>query len=137
MCIERLAKVEANTGSEVRAVIGDVEQVEVDKTFVGGKATNVHKSVRERKGMSKGGGSIDKTLVLGVRERNARQGPRARPCVFLIAGLEPTIRTYELTGTTERHSHAQDRGRGRTDHCARSVLGGVGRQDWHGRCRRS
>ncbi|HXN39279.1 MAG TPA: IS1595 family transposase [Solirubrobacteraceae bacterium] len=44
-------------------------EVEIDETFVGGKAKNMHKSVRERKGMSKGGGSIDKTVVLGMRER--------------------------------------------------------------------
>jgi transposase-like protein len=44
-------------------------EVEVDETFIGGKAKNMHKSVRERKGMSKGGGSIDKTVVLGMRER--------------------------------------------------------------------
>ena len=44
-------------------------EVEVDETFIGGKAKNMHRSVRERKGMSKGGGSIDKTVVMGMRER--------------------------------------------------------------------
>ena len=43
--------------------------VEVDETFVGGKAKNMHKAHRERKGMSKGGGSIDKIVVLGMVER--------------------------------------------------------------------
>jgi transposase-like protein len=47
-------------------------EVEVDETFIGGKARNMHKSVRERKGMSKGGGSMDKTVVLGMVERGGR-----------------------------------------------------------------
>jgi transposase-like protein len=47
-------------------------EVEVDETFIGGKARNMHKSVRERKGMSKGGGSIDKTPVLGMVERGGK-----------------------------------------------------------------
>jgi transposase-like protein len=46
-------------------------EVEVDETFVGGKGENMHRSVRERRGMSKGGGSIDKTVVLGMRERSS------------------------------------------------------------------
>jgi transposase-like protein len=45
-------------------------EVEVDETFIGGKARNMHRSVRE--GMSKGGGSIDKTAVLGMVERGGR-----------------------------------------------------------------
>jgi transposase-like protein len=47
-------------------------EVEVDETFIGGKARNMHKTVRERKGMSKGGGSIDKTIVLGHLERGGK-----------------------------------------------------------------
>lgn len=47
-------------------------EVEVDETFIGGKARNMHKSVRESKGMSKGGGSIDKTAVLGMVERGGK-----------------------------------------------------------------
>jgi hypothetical protein len=45
-------------------------EVEVDETFIGGKARNMHRSVRE--GMSKGGGSIDKTPVLGMVERGGK-----------------------------------------------------------------
>jgi transposase-like protein len=43
--------------------------VEIDETFVGGKARNMHKADRQRKGMSKGGGSVDKAIVLGMVER--------------------------------------------------------------------
>jgi ISXO2-like transposase domain len=48
-------------------------EVEVDETFIGGKARNMHRSVRE--GMSKGGGSIDKTAVLGMVERGDSPTP--------------------------------------------------------------
>ena len=44
-------------------------EVEVDETLIGGKARNMRKGVRRAKGMSKGGGSIDKTPILGMRER--------------------------------------------------------------------
>ncbi len=46
--------------------------VEVDETFVGGKGHNMHRSVRERKGMGKKGGAVAKTTVLGMS--GARDG---------------------------------------------------------------
>jgi transposase-like protein len=42
-------------------------EVEVDETFIGGKARNMHKSVKARRITGTGGG--DKTIVLGMRER--------------------------------------------------------------------
>jgi transposase-like protein len=47
-------------------------EVEVDETFVGGKGHNMHRSVRERKGMRKKGGAVDKIVVLGMRERGGK-----------------------------------------------------------------
>lgn len=44
--------------------------VEVDETFVGGKAKNMHKSKRER--IIKGRGSVGKTAVMGLLERKGR-----------------------------------------------------------------
>jgi transposase-like protein len=41
--------------------------VEVDETFIGGKARNMHKDVRKRR--IHGTGGTDKTIVLGIRER--------------------------------------------------------------------
>jgi transposase-like protein len=41
--------------------------VEVDETFIGGKARNMHKDVRKRK--ITGTGGKDKTIVVGVRQR--------------------------------------------------------------------
>jgi ISXO2-like transposase domain/Transposase zinc-ribbon domain len=42
-------------------------EVEVDETFIGGKARNMHKAKRER--VITGTGSKDKTVVLGMVER--------------------------------------------------------------------
>src|SRR5215211_4484993 len=42
--------------------------VEVDETFIGGKARNMHKDVRARKITATGG--ADKTIVLGIRQRD-------------------------------------------------------------------
>lgn len=44
--------------------------VEADETYIGGKAKNMHKSVREKK--IAGRGSVGKTAVLGLVERNGR-----------------------------------------------------------------
>jgi transposase-like protein len=44
--------------------------VEVDETFIGGKARNMHKHVRERK--ITGTGGKDKTAVIGVLERDGK-----------------------------------------------------------------
>ena len=46
-------------------------EVEVDETFIGGKARNMHKDDRERKGIN-GGGMGGKTAVLGMVERGGR-----------------------------------------------------------------
>jgi transposase-like protein len=42
--------------------------VEVDETFIGGKARNMHKSIRARKISGRGG--VDKTIVMGMVERD-------------------------------------------------------------------
>jgi transposase-like protein len=42
--------------------------VEMDETFVGGKAKNMHKSQREKK--IQGRGSVGKEVVIGIRQRN-------------------------------------------------------------------
>jgi transposase-like protein len=47
-------------------------EVEVDETFIGGKARNMHKRDRERKGVASGRSVADKTVVLGMIERGGR-----------------------------------------------------------------
>jgi transposase-like protein len=45
-------------------------EVEVDETFIGGKAKNMHKAAREKK--IEGRGSVGKTAVMGLLERKGR-----------------------------------------------------------------
>jgi transposase-like protein len=49
---------------------GDGAEVEVDETFIGGKARNMHKSVRAKK--ITGTGGKGKTIVFGVLERGGK-----------------------------------------------------------------
>ncbi|PWU01391.1 MAG: DDE transposase [Terriglobia bacterium] len=57
----RLAMQDESAGGKVSG------EVEVDETFIGGKARNMHKSVRERR--IKGRGGNGKDLVLGILDR--------------------------------------------------------------------
>jgi hypothetical protein len=50
-------------------------EIEVDETFIGGKARNMHKSDKRRKGV-KGGGSAGKAIVLGILERETEGKPK-------------------------------------------------------------
>src|SRR6266542_3133759 len=47
-------------------------EIEVDETFIGGKARNMHKAERERK--ITGTGGKDKAKVLGIKERDGEEG---------------------------------------------------------------
>jgi transposase-like protein len=47
-------------------------EVEVDETYIGGKARNMHKADRERKIDARGGMSGNKTPVIGMIERGGR-----------------------------------------------------------------
>lgn len=69
--------------------------VEIDETFVGGKAANMHKSKREKIG---GRGTAGKTVVLGMVERGGRV--HAKVVANTDAGtLIPEIRATVPTGT--------------------------------------
>lgn len=61
-------------------------EVEVDETFIGGKARNMHKSVRARRITGTGGG--DKTVVLGIRQRGGE----------VRAGVVPNTKRHTLHG---------------------------------------
>lgn len=65
-------------------------QVEVDETFIGGKARNMHKNKRVAK--ITGTGGIDKTAVLGLL---ARHGPDGHSAVR--AGVVPNRRRSSLS----------------------------------------
>ena len=61
----RLAMQDELTGGKLSG------EIEVDETFIGGKARNMHKSDRRRQNL-KGGGSAGKAIVLGILEREGK-----------------------------------------------------------------
>ena len=66
-------------------------EVEVDETYIGGRARNMHKSVRARK--ITGTGGADKTVVAGVLERGGR----------VRAEVIPNTRRATLHDQVKRH----------------------------------
>lgn len=50
-------------------------EVEIDETFIGGKARFMHKNDKRRKNL-KGGGSAGKAIVLGILERETEDKPK-------------------------------------------------------------
>jgi transposase-like protein len=66
-------------------------EVEVDETYIGGKARNMHKKDRERRGITGTGGSTGKTPVLGMIERGGRVHAEVVPDVKART-LRPRVR---------------------------------------------
>lgn len=60
-------------GSFMTKLGGSGKEVEVDETFIGGKARNMHKSVRARRITGRGYNVEDKTIVMGVLDREKRK----------------------------------------------------------------
>jgi transposase-like protein len=71
-------------------------EVEVDETFIGGKARNMHKRDRERRGI-KGAGMAGKTPVLGMIERGGRVQAEVIPNVK-GSTLRPKIKDSVANG---------------------------------------
>jgi hypothetical protein len=72
-------------------------EVEVDETFIGGKARNMHKERKERADMRKGGGG--KTIVMGMLERGGKVRASAIPDRTKVS-MQPIIRGSVEPGTT-------------------------------------
>jgi transposase-like protein len=64
-------------------------EVEVDETFIGGKARNMHKNDRRLKNL-KGGGSAGKAIVLGILERET-EGKSKRVRTTVIPDRTKTV----------------------------------------------
>ena len=63
-------------------------EVEVDETFIGGKARNMHKARRQR--VIKGRGPVGKVAVMGLLERHGKDG-------------HSTMRTRVIGGRRKKH----------------------------------
>jgi transposase-like protein len=77
---------------------GGMSEVEVDETFIGGKARNMHKSVRKRRISGQGRNLQDKTMVMGMMER----GGHVRTEILsdrLADTLKDTLDRHVLPGT--------------------------------------
>src|SRR5215471_7264322 len=57
---------------------GGGKEVEVDETFIGGKARNMHKSVKARRITGQGHNVDDKVIVMGVLERGQGEDKKNR-----------------------------------------------------------
>jgi transposase-like protein len=93
----RLAMQDSDTGGKLG---GDVE---VDETYVGGKARNMHKRKRERIGISQHNSMTGKVAVMGLLERHGDNGSKIR--LEVIAGrkahqLRPSIEKHVERGAT-------------------------------------
>jgi transposase-like protein len=72
----RLAMQDADSGGKLGG------EVEVDETFIGGKARNMHKSKRARLGINQGDKLAGKVAVMGLLERHGEGRTRIRTSVL-------------------------------------------------------
>lgn len=94
----RLAMQDADTGGKLS---GDVE---VDETYIGGKARNMHKGRRERAGISQKTSMAGKAAVMGLLERHGKDG-HSRIRLEVVGGRKrshftPMVRKHVETGAT-------------------------------------
>jgi transposase-like protein len=88
----RLAMQDETLGSKLGG------EVEADETFIGGKARNMHKSVKARRITGQGQSATDKIIVMGMLERGGHV--RAQVVADRIKNtLHPIIRQHVETGT--------------------------------------
>jgi transposase-like protein len=73
-------------------------EVEVDETFIGGKARNMHKDVRARKITGRGRAPGHKTIIVGVKQRDGEVRARIVPDTKRKT-LPGTIADNVATGT--------------------------------------
>jgi transposase-like protein len=93
----RLAMQDENGGGKLGG------EVEVDETFIGGKSRNMHKSKRDRLGISQSNSMAGKVAVMGLLERHGEGKTRVRTEVVRNRKrnqLERTITANVAEGTT-------------------------------------
>lgn len=77
--------------------------VEVDETYVGGKARNMHEGKRKRIGFSSKNSMVGKVAVMGLLERHGHNGSRIKTKVLggrRKGHLQPVVREHVEAGTT-------------------------------------
>jgi len=89
----RLAMQDTNGGGKLG---GDVE---VDETFIGGKARNMHKSKRDRLGISQSRSMLGKVAVMGLLERHWKDEGGARVRTLVIANRKK----HQLESSVAEH----------------------------------
>jgi transposase-like protein len=77
----RLAMQDADTGGKLGG------EVEVDETYIGGKARNMHASKRKRIGLSQKRSMVGKAAVMGLLERHGKDGHSTIRCE-IVGGRE-------------------------------------------------
>ena len=78
-------------------------EVEVDETFIGGRARNMHATKRKRLGISQSRSMIGKVAVMGLLERHGEKGSQVRTTVVRNRRkheLEHTIGAHVEAGST-------------------------------------
>jgi transposase-like protein len=77
---------------------GNSGEVEADETFIGGKARNMHKSVKARRITGQGHNNIDKVVVMGILERGGKVRAQVIPDRKQET-LQPIIKEHVQAGT--------------------------------------
>ena len=72
-------------------------EVEIDETFIGGKARFMHKSDRRRKNLKGGGRSAGKAIVLGILERESEDKPKRVRATVIPDRTKPVNARKHLT----------------------------------------
>ncbi|MGQ0737082.1 MAG: IS1595 family transposase [Acidobacteriota bacterium] len=82
----RLAMQDVDSGGKLGG------EVEIDETFIGGKARNMHKGKRARLGINQGDKLAGKVAVMGLLERHGNGKSRVRTAVL------PSLRRADVQG---------------------------------------
>jgi hypothetical protein len=84
----RLTMQDENSGGKLSG------EIEVDETFIGGKARNMHKDRKERMLQGKGGGVAGKAAVQGILERGGK---------IRLQRIEEQRHGWEMVGNVKNH----------------------------------
>ena len=76
--------------------------VEADETFIGGKASNMHRHIREKK--IKGRGTTGKEIVMGLPERGTRK-KASKVHALVIKSTERAVLHGEIEKSVKKGSH--------------------------------